>query len=292
MPLNSFSIRDIENFTGIKAHTLRIWEQRYQLFQPRRKDTNHRIYDGEDLKAFLKIAYLYHHGVKISHIAALSDEERNTLSQRISDQSSDYSLHISDLLSATMLYDTRRFDTVLSAVMRAHGMETAIVKVIYPYLEKVGILWMTDKMPPAQEHFGSAIIRTKLMAAIDSTPMNYDAGEHFLLFQPEGELHEIPLLYACYLLKKYGKMVTYFGPNVPLRDLEPFLRESRVTALYTHVVTAVSPGVLQQYVRGLNQQYPLVQVYISGPKTLLAEGFSDLKVKVLTDLGALPGLLG
>ncbi|MBV7532279.1 MerR family transcriptional regulator [Chitinophaga sp. sic0106] len=289
--MNSFSIRDIENFTGIKAHTLRIWEQRYQLYQPRRKDKNHRIYDGEDLKAFLKIAYLYHHGVKISRIATLSEQERNTLSLAISDQSSDLCLQIHDLLSATLRYNTQQFETVISNVIRTHGMETAVVKVIYPFLEKVGILWLTDQMLPAQEHFCSAIIRTKLMVAIDSLPMNYDATDHFLLFQPEGELHEIPLLYVYYMLKKYGKKVTYFGPNVPLRDLDPFLKNSGVTALYSHVVTAVPPQVLHQYIQEFNQQYPAVHVYLSGPKTLLEHNFSDLRVTILTEMNEFPQLL-
>ncbi|SHL71409.1 DNA-binding transcriptional regulator, MerR family [Chitinophaga jiangningensis] len=289
--MNSFSIRDIENFTGIKAHTLRIWEQRYQLCQPRRKDTNHRIYDGEDLKAFLKIAYLYHHGVKISRIAALSEQERNTLSLAISDQSSDLCLQINDLLSATLHYNAEEFETVISSVIRSHGIEAAIDKVIYPFLERVGILWLTDQMLPAQEHFCSAIIRTKLMVAIDSLPMNYAAADHFLLFQPEGELHEIPLLYVYFMLKKYGKKVTYFGPNVPLRDLDPFLNKSGVTALYSHMVTSSNPQLLHRYIQDLNQQYPSVRIYLSGPKSLLEHNFSDLRVTILTEMNELSQLL-
>jgi MerR family transcriptional regulator, light-induced transcriptional regulator len=267
--LNTFTIKDIENFTGIKAHTIRIWEQRYPLFQARRKDTNHRIYDSDDLKTLLRIAYLYHHGIKISRIAALSATEQNELSMEIALEGKSTLLPVNELITATLDYDQVRFENIFHNHALHLGFERCITQVVYPFLEKIGLLWMTGNLVPAQEHFSSNIIRAKMMTAIDGLPIHTTATEHFLLFLPEGEFHEIPLLYAQYLLKKQGKLVTNFGANVPLADLPPFMARKKVTHLYTHLLTKLSPDAINSLVAQLSQQYPDVQLLIAGPQTTM-----------------------
>ncbi|RAK33568.1 UNVERIFIED_ORG: DNA-binding transcriptional MerR regulator [Chitinophaga ginsengisegetis] len=266
-PLNTFTIKDIENFTGIKAHTIRIWEQRFQLFSARRKDTNHRIYDGEDLKTLLRIAYLYHHGIRISRIAALSDEEQNKLSLQLAAEGSSAGLQVNELIAATLDYDYFRFERVFYSQVLHLGFEHCITKIIYPFLEKIGVLWLTGNVIPAQEHFCSNIIRTKIMTAIDGQQMNQQATAHYLLFLPEGEFHEIPLLYAQYLLKKSGKLVTSFGANVPLADLEAFAPARPVTHIYTHLLTNVTQQVMNRFAATLAQQFPGVKILLSGPQS-------------------------
>lgn len=265
--MNTFTIKDIENFTGIKAHTIRIWEQRYELFQARRKDTNHRTYDGDDLKTLLRIAFLYHHGVKISRIAALSEQAQNKLSLEIAAKGASPMLSVHELITATLEYDTRRFEQIFSSQVLHLGFERCITTVIYPFLEKIGVLWLTGNVIPAQEHFSANIIRTKIMTAIDGLPMNGAAKAHYLLFLPEGEFHEIPLLYVQYLLKKHGQMVTSFGPNIPVSDLEPFVAAKNVTHLYTHLLTSVSQQALYQFITGLSAQFPHIKILLSGPQT-------------------------
>ncbi|RFS25004.1 MerR family transcriptional regulator [Chitinophaga silvatica] len=268
--LNTFTIKDIEGFTGIKAHTIRIWEQRYNLFKARRKDTNHRIYDGEDLKVLLRIAYLYHNGIKISKIASMSETRQNELTIEIS-QSSQTLYHIHELIDATVDYDQERFEKVFLQQITESGIEQTITTVVYPFLEKIGILWLTNNVIPAQEHFASNIIKTKLVSAIDALSMNYQCPEHFLLFLPEGEFHEIPLLYVHYLLKKNGKMVTYFGPNIPLEDLGNFINTKKITHLYTHILTQSLPFDLSELTLNLSERYPRLQILISGPQANLLQ---------------------
>lgn len=267
--LNTFTIKDIENFTGIKAHTIRIWEQRYSLFQARRKDTNHRTYDGEDLKTLLRIAYLYHHGIKISRIAALSEPEQNKLSLEIAVAGKSNMLQVNALIAATLDYDHQRFEAIFHNQVLHLGFEKCITQVIYPYLEKIGVLWLTGNVIAAQEHFSSNIIRTKIMTAIDGQPMNAAATDHFLLFLPEGEFHEIPLLYVQYLLKKQGKLVTSFGPNVPLGDLLPFIAAKKVTHIYTHLLTNTTQQAMNAFAFQLSKLYPAVKILLSGPQTKL-----------------------
>lgn len=261
--MNTFTIKDIEGFTGIKAHTIRIWEQRYDFFKAKRKDTNHRIYDNEDLKLLLKVAYLYHHGIKISKIASMSDDEQNQRTIEIA-RDAHVLFHIHELIEATINYDQARFEKAFQEQMLKSGLEQTITDTIYPFLERIGILWLTNNVIPAQEHFASNIIRGKILAAIDSLQMNYQSKEHFLLFLPEGEFHEIPLLYIQYLLKKSGKMVTSFGSNVPVGDLDDFLQKKQVSHLYTHVLSLTLPCDIKALCTTLQQRYPATRIMISG----------------------------
>ncbi|MEZ2446422.1 MerR family transcriptional regulator [Chitinophaga sp. RCC_12] len=286
-PLNTFTIKDIENFTGIKAHTIRIWEQRFQLFSARRKDTNHRIYDGEDLKALLRIAYLYHHGIKISRIAALSEEEQNKLSLQLAAEGSAAGLQVNELIAATLDYDYFRFERIFYSQVLHLGFEHCITKIIYPFLEKIGVLWLTGNVIPAQEHFCANIIRTKIMTAIDGQQMNQQATAHYLLFLPEGEFHEIPLLYVQYLLKKSGKLVTSFGANVPFDDLKTFTPVRPVTHMYTHLLTNVTKQAVTQFVVALAQQFPGVKILMSGPQVWQLTGPLPENVFVLKSLDEL-----
>ncbi|CAL1517063.1 MerR family transcriptional regulator [Chitinophaga sp. MM2321] len=265
--INSFTIKDIEHFTGIKAHTIRIWEQRYQLLPPKRKDTNHRVYDNKDLKGLLRIAYLYHHGMKISRIAALSEAQQNKLSVEIAAGDNQYELYINELIEATLDYDQLRFEIIFQQLVQLAGFEKSITHAIYPYLEKVGILWLTGSVTPAQEHFSSQIIRTKILVAIDSQEMNDQADDHFLLFLPEGEFHEIPLLYVHYLLKKHRKIVTNFGANIPLSDLKPFVAAKKVTHIYTHMLTNMTRKAMNSFAEKLGNMYPHINILLSGPQT-------------------------
>jgi DNA-binding transcriptional MerR regulator len=289
--LNTFTIKDIENFTGIKAHTIRIWEQRYPLFQARRKDTNHRTYDSDDLKTLLRIAYLYHHGIKISRIAALSALEQNKLSLEISSTGKTTLLPVNELIAATLDYDHDRFERIFYSQVLHLGFEQCITQVVYPFLEKIGVLWLTGQVLPAQERFSANIIRTKIMTAIDGLPMNTAATDHFLLFLPQGEFHEIPLLYVQYLLKKQGKLVTSFGANVPLADLAPFIQAKKVTHIYTHLLTNVSPQAMNGLMLPLSQQYPDIKIWVCGPQTKLLKDALPANVCLIDHLEKLPAFI-
>lgn len=266
--MNSFTIKDIESLTGIKAHTIRIWEQRYNLLRPKRKDTNHRIYDNGDLKHIMRIAYLYHHGYKISRIAGMTDEEVKQLSLEESGKKGSHlhQAYINQLVEAMIDFDQHRFEKIFHNVLLRMGFEQCMLKVIYPYLERVGLLWLVDCVIPAQEHFAASIIRKKLMVAIDGLDFPTEGHERFLVFLPPGEFHEIPVLFVQYLLKKHGCTVVNFGCNIPLEDIRFYTDRKPVDHIYTHLITNFPQKALDRLADSFGTLFPDIPVTISGPQ--------------------------
>lgn len=266
--MNQFSIKDIENLSGIKAHTLRIWEQRYQILIPKRKDSNHRFYDNEDLKHLLRVAYLYHRGIKISKIAKLRDEAliKATLEHFSTDTS--YNNYINQLMEASLDFDEQKFERTFEDALSKEAIDNVMLRIIYPYLEKVGMLWLTDHVIPAQEHFTSNLINRKIIMAIDSLPNQYKEGKKdVILFTPPKEHHEIPLLFIQYLLKKNGHKVIYYGTNISLKDLDAYCNVMPVTHIHFHLLTNLTSLNLDDYLNKLCEAYPTKQIVVSGPKT-------------------------
>jgi len=216
--MNTYSIKEIERLTDIKAHTIRIWEQRYNLLEPLRTDTNIRYYTNEHLKKILNVNSLYKAGYKISKIAELSEEQ---LKDKIASLQSNNNFEtiIAEFVKVTIDFDEESFNKLFSDCINKYGIETSIIDILYPFLDKIGVLWQTDKIHPAQEHFISNLIRQKIIANTDSLKTKVSKAETFLLFLPEGELHEISLLFYNYILKKNGYKVIYLGQSVPLKDL-------------------------------------------------------------------------
>src|ERR1700744_5243822 len=161
--MNTFSIRAIENLCGIKAHTLRIWEQRYQFLRPKRKAGNHRLYDSEDLKYLLLISFLYHHGHKPSVLSRLNEKELIELIEKLPPSPVSHEVFITRLFEASLDYDQAAFDRILHEVILLLGFEKAVGRVIFPFLTRIGLLWLSGHLVPAQEHFASAVIRQKLL---------------------------------------------------------------------------------------------------------------------------------
>ena len=265
--MNLFSIRDIENLTGIKAHTLRIWEQRYNLFCPKRKESKHRFYDCEDLKFLLRVAYLYNQGIKISRIANYSQEEITQMALDVRPDVDNYEIFINQLTEASLDFDQVRFEKVLNNLVLHAGFEKSITCVLFPLLKKMGLLWLTGHVVPAQEHFASALITKKLMVAIDGLEKPvYKSGRRVLLFTPAGEHHEIPLLFMQYLLKKQGVPYLYLGKNISLSMLQQVCAWQPVTQLYFHLITNLIKCDMHAYLQQLSELFPDKEIVFSGPE--------------------------
>lgn len=263
--VNQFSIRDIENLCGVKAHTLRIWEQRYQLFTPKRKDSQHRVYDCDDLKELLRISFLYHHGYKISKIAEMTREEIQEEIKRILPQSCNYEVFVHQLIEASVQLDTDNFQRVVNGLVTRIGLEKCIVHVFFPFLERIGLLWMTNHIVPAQEHFCSHIIRKKIICAIDGLDPVTDTKRNVILFAPRGEEHEIPLLVIQYFFRKNGIRTTYFGINTSIETLQYYMQFHKVTHLYMHVITYLDSPDMQTLIESLCTHFPDKKILVSGP---------------------------
>jgi len=260
--VNTFSIKDLESISGIKAHTLRIWEQRYNLFKPYRSETNIRSYSNDDLKMLLNVTLLNNNGIKISRIAGMSHEEIYNAVRRITETDFTSATQVDNLIISMVEVDEQRFEQSVSANISQLGFEHTIEQVIYPFLVKVGVLWITDSINPAQEHFITSLIRQKLIAAIDSQACNYSPDAYTaLLYLPEGELHEISLLYFHYLLRKAGIRAYYLGQSLPFEDLKKIYALRRPHCMIT-VLT--SGHKVQDYVDALHESFPECLKLLSG----------------------------
>ena len=263
--MNQFSIKDIENLSGIKAHTWRIWEQRYGIGVPQRKESNHRFYDNENLKQILRISYLYHEGVKISKIASLNQDQLRVKALEALPPEKGNEYYIQELLEASIDLDEERFERTFQEAIQRIGIEEAILKIIHPFQDKIGVLWLTDHVIPAQEHFTSNIIRRKFSVAIDNLPVVREAAKkEVLLFTPEQEHHELPLQFIHYLLKKNMHQVIYFGSNVSIESIEIYAQSKHFEYLHFHLVTNFTNMHAQEYLKKLSMAFPEKKIFMSG----------------------------
>jgi len=219
--VKNFSISDIEALIGIKAHTIRAWETRYNLVPPKRTPTNIRYYGEEELKMLLNIVALNENGYKISKIANMSYSQINNLVSQLKTDWNNDSMQMLHLSNATLSYNEKQFSDVLTGCVEEMGLIKTMDLVLYPFMKKVGMLWQTGTIDPSHEHFASNLIRDRLIVEIDKLdiPVKSDA-KRFILFLPEAEMHETGLLFTRYLLKKCGHEMLYLGSEIPYADLK------------------------------------------------------------------------
>ncbi len=261
----TYSIKDLERLINIKAHTIRMWEKRYSIVDPDRSKTNIRHYTDDDLKRLLNISILNRHGLKISKIACLSNEELNQKVIHAVVPGSDYLSQIESLVVAMIELNEQGFERILSQNILKIGFEATLYHVIYPFFERIGLLWQTGTVSPAQEHFISNLIRMKLCVAINSLPVAQNPhAKRIILFLPEWELHEIGLLTYYYLARLHGLKVFYLGQSVPANDLVNVARSVEPHVLATYFVSAVSNEKLEKYILELSSLFALNKLYISG----------------------------
>ncbi|MDQ3048722.1 MAG: MerR family transcriptional regulator [Bacteroidota bacterium] len=258
-----FSIKDLEKLSGIKAHTLRIWEQRYGILTPERTDTNIRWYCNDALKHILNVSLLNNNGYKISRIAALTKEEIVEEVNKIVACRTPECEQIDNLVISMVEMDEIRFEKIINNAILRKGFSYAIEEVIYPFLSKIGVMWQTGSINPAQEHFISNLIRQKLIAAIDGqVPSENKKSKRCLLYLPEGEMHELSLLYFNYLLKTKGHRVIYLGQSVPIIDVQRVYEIRK-----PHYIISVITHMLDEpeaYLKSLSKACPDSTIMLSG----------------------------
>ncbi|HET9746178.1 MAG TPA: MerR family transcriptional regulator [Chitinophagaceae bacterium] len=266
--MTKFTIKDLENLSGIKAHTIRIWEQRYSFLKPGRTDTNIRYYSNDDLKTILNISLLNKYGFKISHINKMSAAD---VQARVAGLNIDHAHEeriVNELIQKMVDLDTAGFEKIVEKQIAANGIEKAIIKTIFPFFERIGILWQTGNINPAQEHLTTNIIRQKLIVGIDQAKPLVKTNKSFLLFLPEREHHELGLLLVYYLLKKRGANVFYIGANVPLKDAQFIAEAKKPDYIYIHL-TSCSPGFnFSKFLSQMSEKIPRPRIIISGDPTL------------------------
>jgi DNA-binding transcriptional MerR regulator len=261
----TYSIKDIEHLSGIKAHTLRIWEKRYNIIEPKRTQTNIRYYDDEDLKKILNISVLNRYGYKISNIANLPEQQLSYEILNLTNRYGDLSAQVENLIVAMVDFDRVYFDNIFNKSIIARGLEETMTKVIYPFFEKIGILWQTGNINPAQEHFISNLIRQKLIVSIDNLPEHQNHNSrNFILFLPDGEWHELGLLFYSYFIKKSGHRVTYLGTSVPLQSVIDMKKFIQVDYVVTYIKVSKSSSEYKKYLYDLANGFGGKSIFLLG----------------------------
>ncbi len=265
--MNAFTIKDLENLSGIKAHTIRIWEQRYTFLKPQRTQTNIRYYTGDELKTVLNISLLNKYGYKISHINKMKEPEIKEKLLSLGQSQAQQERIVNELIQSMVDMDTDTFEKVLSDYIAVRGIEKSINHIIFPFMERIGILWLTYNVNPAQEHLVSNIIRQKLIMGIETVSTHLTSNKSAILFMPEAEYHEIGLLYLYYLLKSRGIKVLYLGANLPTKDLEYIVNVKRPDFLFTHLTSMANNFNFEKFLINLHNKVPSTPILISGSLT-------------------------
>jgi len=222
---STFSIKDLENLTGIKAHTIRIWEKRYNLLQPERTDTNIRYYSLSNLQKLLNISYLNNNGYKISKIAALDKHKIPGLVKEVA-QNDKTNNHAIDAFKLSMLnFDQKLFYDTYASLEKEKSFADIFYQEFIPFLNEIGMLWQTDTITPAHEHFTTTLIRQKIIVNTEILQAkNQINSKHlFVLFLPDNEIHELGLMMVNYKVIEKGHQSIYLGQSVPLDSLKDLL---------------------------------------------------------------------
>lgn len=252
---NQFSIIDFENLSGIKAHTIRIWEKRYQLFKPTRHGNNERLYDLEDLRKMLNISFLQNNGWKISKIAALSKDEIAVKINELVAEKGKYHEAINQFKVAMLTFDQDLFNQTYQKLMTQWAFREVFNEIFIPLLDLIGLLWQTGTIIPAHEHFISQLIENKLHINIEKiqNPPNRN-DRTFVLFLPENEVHNLGILYIQYELLLKGYHTIYLGPSIPVDNLKILQTLYHPLTFVTQFTVAPSVEVTEAYIQELETE--------------------------------------
>lgn len=263
---SQYSIKDMERLSGIKAHTIRIWEKRYDLLNPERTDSNIRLYSNHDLRKIINVASLVDGGMKISRVSELTDDQISHLIENQATRTDgDYNTkaHIDGMVSAMVGMDEALFEKVFGTCILRYGMEGTFAKVIYPFLVRVGMLWATSKIIPAHEHFITQLVKRKIFCGIDGLIPNQEDSKRYLLFLPETESHELGLLMADYILRSHGHLTWNLGQAVPFSNLIPTYNLLKPDVMVTFMVLSSNAEERDHWLKELSDTFPDTTIMVA-----------------------------
>lgn len=288
--MGHFSISDLEQLSGIKAHTIRIWEQRYGILRPVRTATNIRTYCDDDLRRLLNVATLCNRGYRISQVAKLSEQELANAVISCDDESRNYCQQVNGLLAAMLEMNELQLTQLLNQAIQQSGFEQAILHVAYPFLQRIGVMWQTGTVNPAQEHLVTNLLRQKLLASTDAlSPVQPATARRWVLFLPEGEMHELALLFMNYILRARGHHVLYLGQNLPVQELQSVCQAYQPYAALTVLTAVPERDEVQDFVNELSRICPDITLFLYGPLAQLPFKMpaNAVRLRLITDFMAL-----
>ena len=247
---NVFSIKDLENLSGIKAHTIRIWEKRYNVLQPMRTDTNIRLYDLASLQKLLNITLLHDHGYKISKIAAYSEDKIPSLVREITSSKNAKNHAISAFKMAMMNFDQELFYNTYNWLIAEKSFKEVFHQVFIPLMNELGLLWQTDTISPAHEHFISYLIKQKLVINIEKVQAQKPSktDKVFVLSLPMNEIHELGLMYINYEILLQGYKAIYLGESMPIENLKDLKKHFESIVFLSYFTVQPERNIVNEYV--------------------------------------------
>ncbi len=264
MKTEGYSIKDLEVLSGVKAHTIRIWEKRYHLLTPGRTDTNIRFYDDTDLRKIINVSLLVNNGNKISKVARFDDVKMKESVLEITRKNTSEQDYIERLILHMLNFDNIAFYNLVEEIIKQKGLEESFTKVFFALFERIGIYWQVGSIFPAQEHYVTSILRQKLIAETDKLGFENLNGMTMLFFLPDGELHEMSLLFYAYLAKKYGYNVIYLGQFVPFDDLVKVNMHIKIDYIFAAFINPILKTDLENYLVKLKENFHQQKVFITG----------------------------
>lgn len=260
--MEEYSIKDLEKITGIKAHTIRMWEKRYKIFCPKRTNSNLRVYCNEDLKKLMSINTLLKNGYKISQIASFTDEELKDKIIQLLQSKSDSNIVLENLILATFELDEEKFDKIYTRSILQLGFEETFIKIICPFLKKIELFWQIGKINQIHKNFVSNLIRNKIIIAIDAQIVVQYKEKTILFFLPEKEYNEIKILFFMYFARKKAFKTIYLGQNVPINDLKETFLNKKIDYVVFAYETMKNVSEIRNYVNKVKEIFPSSNIII------------------------------
>ncbi|MES2446695.1 MAG: MerR family transcriptional regulator [Bacteroidota bacterium] len=285
-----FSISHLEQLSGVPIHTIRIWERRYHALTPDRSEGNTRIYSDAHLKRLLDIVSMVQAGIKISAACSYTQLQINSFLENEINKTvgidERHEFYISQLVKYGLTFNEVEFSRLLEGCFSNYTIEKSYQNIIYPVLQRIGFLWRKDEACPAQEHFITNIIRQKLMVAIAQIPLASLNKSTWLLCLPEDEGHDIPLLFANYLLRNNGFKVIYLGEKIPTNSIQNAIHQNNIAHLLLFMVRQRPLAETNKLIHELSNQNPDINIHLSGNKDLITSLQLDQKINYLPSIAA------
>ena len=293
---NVFSIKDLENLSGIKAHTIRIWEKRYNVLKPMRTDTNIRLYDLPSLQKLLNITLLHDYGYKISKIATYSEDKIPSLVREIISSKTAKSHAISDFKMAMMNFDQELFFTTYNWLIAEKSFKEIFHQVFIPLMNELGLLWQSDTITPAHEHFISYLIKQKLLVNTEKLQVLKQTKNDkvFVLSLPMNEIHELGLMYLHYEILLNGYKSIYLGESMPIENLKDLKRHYDAIVFVSYLTVQPERDSIDTYINEMTSQLvdENTELWFTGRQVefIQKENLSD-KITIFTSISELVSLL-
>lgn len=251
-----FSIKDLENLSGIKAHTIRIWEKRYDILQPMRTDTNIRLYDLASLQKLLNITLLHDYGYKISKIATYPQDKIPSLVREIISNKTAKSHAISEFKMAMMNFDQELFFNTYNWLIAEKSFKEIFHQVFIPLMNELGLLWQSDTITPAHEHFISYLIKQKLLINTEKLQVLKQTKNDkvFVLSLPMNEIHELGLMYLNYEILLLGYKTIYLGESMPISNLKDLKKHFDSIIFVSYLTVQPERDILDEYIQKMSDE--------------------------------------